>query len=87
MAEPQGRNKIETFPARLAELREGKGLSREELATAAGTSYGSVYELEAGRRSPSLELAGRLADALGVSVDDLRRPAGTPAKVRRAAKS
>jgi transcriptional regulator with XRE-family HTH domain len=53
------RNTIETFPDRLRELREGKGMSRDQLAVAAETS------------SHSLELAWRVAKALGCSLDEL----------------
>lgn len=73
-----GRNTIETFPGRLRELRERKGLSREQVAVAAGTSSHSVAKLEQGTRSPSLELAWRIAQALGCSLDDLMKPAAPP---------
>lgn len=72
------RNLIPTLPDRLRELREARGLSRGELARAAGTSESAVAMLERGERSPSLELAGRLADALGCGTDDLRVPIGAP---------
>jgi transcriptional regulator with XRE-family HTH domain len=86
-AGPRGRNTIPTFPARLAELRLAAGLSRAVLARAAGTSESAVAMLERGERAPSLELAGRLADVLGVLVDDLRRPPGEPpARRKRPAK-
>jgi transcriptional regulator with XRE-family HTH domain len=68
------RNSIPTFPARLRELRERQGLSREELAHKAGTSEHSVTKLEIGSRAPSLELASRLAAALGCTVDSLLQP-------------
>jgi transcriptional regulator with XRE-family HTH domain len=69
-----GRNTIETFPARLRELREAKGLSRDQLAVNAGTSSQSIAKLEQGTRSPSLELAWRVAQALGCTLDDLVKP-------------
>ena len=68
------RNSIDTFPARLRELREQKGLSREQVAVNAGTSSHSVAKLEQGTRAPSLELAWRIAQALGCSLDDLVAP-------------
>jgi len=70
----QGRNDVPDFPARLKELRQQADLSQEALARLAGTTASSVAKLERGERAPSLDLAGRLADALGVTVDELRRP-------------
>ena len=72
---PHGRALIPTLPVRLRQLREAAGLSRGALARAAGTSDSAIVQLERGERSPSLELAGRLADVLGVTVDELRRAA------------
>lgn len=78
------RNTIETFPARLKQLREGKGMSREALAIAAGTSYHSITKMEQGIRAPSLELAWRVAVALGCTLDDLVQPAeGVVGEVER----
>jgi transcriptional regulator with XRE-family HTH domain len=76
------RNTIDTFPARVKELRQLRGLSRDQLAVAAGTSSHSVAKLEQGTRAPSLELAWRLARALGCSLDDLVRPPSTAASGR-----
>jgi transcriptional regulator with XRE-family HTH domain len=72
-----GRNSIPTFSARLTELRKGRCLSQQQLAEAASMSLFSVSKLERGERFPSLELAGRIADALGFTVDALRQPPGT----------
>ena len=87
-----GRNSIDTFPARLRELRERKGMTREELAVAAKTSFHSVAKMEQGTRAPSLELAWRVARALGCTLDDLvQPPAGAappePAKPKRTGKT
>ena len=49
------------------------------MAEAAGTSLFSVSKIETGERAPSFELACRLADALGCTTDDLRKPAANPA--------
>jgi transcriptional regulator with XRE-family HTH domain len=72
-----GRNLIESFPARMRELRESKGLTRDELAVAANTSSHSIAKLEQGVRAPSLELAWRVAKALRCSLDDLVKPASS----------
>lgn len=49
----------------LRSLREGAGLSREELAAAVGVSSSTIKALELGRRNASPELAGKLDRALG----------------------
>lgn len=61
-----------TFGSRLQTLRLERGLSTVQLAKLAGTTRTYISDLEAGRRNPSLVLASKLADALGVSLDDLR---------------
>jgi transcriptional regulator with XRE-family HTH domain len=76
----KGRNRVPTFPARLAELRRRAGLTQQQLAQKAGTSLSSVSQLEQGKRAPSLELALRLAGSLAVPVDDLCRPAESVAE-------
>lgn len=70
------RNMVPGFPERLAALREEKGLSRQQLADLSGTSFSAISSLERGERAPSLELACRLADALGVGVQDFRPETG-----------
>jgi transcriptional regulator with XRE-family HTH domain len=79
----KGRNAIPTFGARLLELRQRAGLSREALAAASGSSFSGVAMMERGERWPSLELAGRLARALGCLVDDLLQPPGAPVTAAR----
>lgn len=54
---------------RIRTLREQRGLTREQLAAAAGLSAVYVKKLEAGeRRSPSLPALERLARALGATL-------------------
>lgn len=66
----------DSFPDRLRKIREDKGLSQGELATATGLQPSAVSHFEAGRRSPSFDNLAKLADALGVSIDFLLgRPA------------
>lgn len=55
-------------------LREAQGLSGLALAQRAGISQGHLSDLEAGwKKNPSVRIAKALADALGVTVDDLLR--------------
>ena len=51
--------------------REHRGFSQASLARAANTSRVQIVEIEAARRTGSVHTLRRLADALGVGVDDL----------------
>ena len=46
-------------------------LTQEALAKAAGVTRQTIIALEAGKYAPSLELAFRLAHALGVRIEDV----------------
>ena len=59
------------FGLRLRELRQAKKLSQEQLARQIGVSKGTIYRYEANLQEPSLHVAGRLARALGTSLDYL----------------
>jgi putative transcriptional regulator len=63
---------------RIRPLREARGWSQHDLATAAGTSQQQVARIEAGTQSVRLELALALAAALEAElaevVPDARRP-------------
>ena len=62
------------FGARLRRLREGAGLTQEELASRAGLSTRAISSLERGeRKHPYPHTARSLADALGLA-DDERVP-------------
>lgn len=65
----------DSFGTTLKSLRSKAGMSQEELAAKAQVSRASVQNWEGDRRSPRRAEAGRLAAALGVSVDALK--AGT----------
>lgn len=54
----------------LRERRTDAGLSREKLARLADTSTSTIVRIEAGH-VPGAALLGRIARALGVSVDEL----------------
>ena len=55
----------------ISELRKKKGLNREDLGKAVGTSGPVIGRYERGEITPSVEMAKKLADALGVSLDYL----------------
>jgi transcriptional regulator with XRE-family HTH domain len=71
----------EHFAGRLRELREGAGLTQEQLAERARVAPAAVRDLEQGRNQPRWGTVLLLAEALGVT--DLREFAREPA--RRAA--
>src|SRR5262245_62784274 len=56
---------------RLRGVRETNGLTQAELAERAGVSRQLVSAVEAGRNTPSVEGALRIARALGTSVEEL----------------
>ncbi len=59
------------FGDRLKNIRIDQGLKREELATLIGTSAAIIGRYERGERTPSIEIAAKVAQALGVSLDFL----------------
>lgn len=59
------------FSENVRATRKAKGLKQAELAELAGISINSVRLYEAGKRSPTLAVAEKIAAALGVSVFDL----------------
>ncbi len=70
-----------SFAHRLRELREEKGLSREDLSQLCGLGRGTVRDYEQGRREPTLQSPFKLADALGVRVEHFKNgDEGKPAK-------
>lgn len=56
---------------RVKELRAAAGLRQEDLARQVGVSRQTIISVENGRYNPSLELAWKLAQALGTSIEDL----------------
>jgi len=56
---------------RLSTLRKEKGLSQQELASFTGTHPNVIGKYELGLAIPSVEMAGKLAGALDVSIDYL----------------
>lgn len=64
---------------RLAEVRSARGLTQQQLATAARVSLGYVQRVEEGRhKSVALRALARLGEALGVGVRDLLEPPQGP---------
>lgn len=60
------------FGQRLRALRVAAGLTQEGLAEKTGLRYQLIAKYERGATDPSWATALKLADALGVSLDDFR---------------
>jgi transcriptional regulator with XRE-family HTH domain len=58
---------------RLHELRDKADLSLRELSRKVGISGPFLSDIELGRRFPSEEILAKLADALNVSLEDLKQ--------------
>ena len=61
----------DSFGARLRKLRKARGLTQSDLAKAAGSAQALVSRYEADRVLPHTDAAARIADALGVTTDEL----------------
>jgi transcriptional regulator with XRE-family HTH domain len=57
--------------SKLKELMESKSITQAELAYVACVSQAWMSYIANGRRQPSLDVAKRIADKLGVTVDEL----------------
>jgi len=55
----------------LAVFRAYRALSQSELSRTSGVNRVQIIEIEKGRKAGSIETMKKLADALGVTIDDL----------------
>jgi transcriptional regulator with XRE-family HTH domain len=63
---------IPIFGRRVTRIRGERGLTQQELATKAGTTYQTIWRIENGKHAePGIYIARRIARALGVSLDFL----------------
>ncbi|MGI6610943.1 MAG: helix-turn-helix domain-containing protein [Limnochordia bacterium] len=60
---------VEQVGLRIRELRKQSGYTLEELGARLGMKGHSVWRLETGRRTPSLELIEKLGEIYGVTPD------------------
>ena len=60
-----------TLGRRIRSAREALGESQVSLAASAGISQGYLSQLETDEREPTLSIAARLAEALGITLDEL----------------
>lgn len=62
----------DTIALNLARYRAEKGMTQRQLAEAAGLSWSQISRYESGAVTPRLGSLVRLADALGVTTEDLK---------------
>ena len=74
------------FARRLRQLRRASGLTLYRLAQLSGLSKETIRLLEQPGSDPRLSTLGKLAKALGVSIQELVRAEGKPAKPKRTPK-
>lgn len=55
----------------IRELRKEQGLTQAELGELLGCTQTCVGNWENGQRTPSLKMAGRIADTFGVRMDEI----------------
>jgi transcriptional regulator with XRE-family HTH domain len=65
------KNDTSAFGAKILQLRKERGWSQPHLGKLIGTSGAIVGRYERGEITPSIEVARKLADAFGVTVDFL----------------
>ena len=70
------------YPTRVREWRERRGMTYRALAARASIALSTLYRIESGQASPTVNLLTKLAMALGVEVVDFF----PPKKHRRAAR-
>lgn len=69
-----------SFGARLRELRLASGLSQEALAERCGVGQGRISQWESGTNAPLITQTVKLAEALGVGIEELVKPPSPPPK-------
>ena len=57
--------------ARIKELRKRAGLSQDQLAEKVGVESKYLSRIEVGKRDPSLDVLGRIADSLQVEMKEI----------------
>lgn len=72
---------MSTLGHNIRELRQAKGWTQQNLADEVGVSRVTIARIEIGMSMPDFAAACNLADALGVTTDDLRQPRKIPAAV------
>jgi len=65
---------ISIIAKNIKKYREKKGISQDKLSKLAGITLHTITKIESGATpDPRIETVKKIADALGVSIDDLMR--------------
>ena len=64
-------SEIQRFAKNMKKLREAKAMSQGDIHRATGIDRAYISNLESGKQNPTLETIGKIAEALGVSSDQL----------------
>ena len=78
---------VKTFIGLVKELRESQSLTIEQLADLAGVHRTTIGLLERKERSPTLQIAGKIAEALGYPLSELIQEAELIEKGKLSAKN
>ena len=62
---------VEQLGMRIKYLRKERKWSQEDLALEANVNKNYISDLENGRRNPSLDILERIADAFGITLEQL----------------
>ena len=63
---------IPTVAKNIKKLRKAKGLSQDRLSRLADVSHATIIKIESGGiQSPTIDTVQKIAEALGVGVEDL----------------
>lgn len=62
---------MKEYKFNLAKVRKSKGLTQNELASKLKISQQHISSYERGQRIPGVDIAAKIADALGVTLDEL----------------
>jgi len=62
---------MKILPTLLKKYRKEAGMIQKDVADELKISLQAYKHYEAGRRVPSLEMAGKIADVFGIKIDDL----------------
>ena len=67
-------SKTTTIAKNIKKYRKEKGLSQDKLARLADVAHATIIKIESGGiQSPTIDTVKKIADALGVSLDDLMK--------------
>lgn len=69
-------NEREKIGKRIAELRHEKKLSQVQLAELSGVGYSHIGRIELGRYSVGIDTLSKIAEALGVELEFVKKSGG-----------